>query len=209
MFELSIHHYIPFIALLLGCYFLGNLSPATLVGKMHGVNIRQEGSGNPGTTNVLRTLGYRSAAVTLLVDILKGVAAVLLGQWLFGEAGMYGCGLAVFLGHCLPVAYRFRGGKGIATGFGVAVTVDWRVGLIALVCAALGMLLSRRVSVGSIAAAVSLPVLMLLFHRAWLPVLWAVILAVLVLVRHRSNIQRLLAHEEPPVPFLDRNHHRK
>ncbi len=180
-------------------YFIGNISPATLMGKAYGVDIHKEGSGNPGTTNVLRTLGKKAAAVTLLVDILKGAVPVLIGGFVLGDNGAIVCGSAAFLGHIWPVTQRFKGGKGIATGFGVLLAFDWRVGLLCLACAALFMILTRRVSCGSIAAAVSLPVFMAVFHSAYL--VWALAVALIVLWRHRSNIVRLARGEEPPVSF--------
>ena len=180
-------------------YFIGNISPATLMGKAYGVDIHKEGSGNPGTTNVLRTLGKKAAAVTLLVDILKGAVPVLIGGFVLGDNGAIVCGSAAFLGHIWPVTQRFKGGKGIATGFGVLLAFDWRVGLLCLACAALFMILTRRVSCGSIAAAVSLPVFMAVFHSAYL--VWALAVTLIVLWRHRSNIVRLARGEEPPVSF--------
>ena len=191
------------VILVAAAYFLGNLSPSTIVARMHGIDIRKAGSGNPGTTNTLRTVGKKAAAITLLIDILKGVAAVLLGRFFGGEVLAYLCGTAAFLGHIWPVVYKFKGGKGIATGFGVLVALDWRVGLIALAAAVAGALISRRMSVGSIAAAISLPVTYGIFHGMPL-VFWALCLAAIVIWRHRSNIVRLMNHEEPPIGFLDR-----
>ncbi len=185
-------------------YALGNISPATIVGKLNGIDIRKEGSGNPGTTNALRILGAKSAAVTLLIDILKGVAAVLIGRYFGGtELAAYAAGTAVFLGHLYPALYRFEGGKGIATGFGILLTLDWRIGLIALVMAVGGALISKRMSVGSMAAAVSLPVTFGIFHGVPL-VFWGLFICVMVFWRHRANIHRLINHEEPTIGFLDR-----
>lgn len=185
-------------------YLLGNISPATILGRMSGVDIRKEGSGNPGTTNTLRVLGAKAAAFTLLIDILKGVAAVLIGRYLGGtELAAYVCGTAVFFGHLYPVFYRFQGGKGIATGFGILLTLDWRIGLIALAAAVIGALISKRMSVGSLTAAVSLPVAYAVLYGMPL-VLWGLFIGGMVVWRHRSNIQRLLNHEEPAIGFLDR-----
>lgn len=189
-------------------YFVGNISPATLVGRIHGVDIRKEGSGNPGTTNVLRTLGKKAAACTLLIDVLKGfLPAFLAGMFLSGLAAIL-CGTAALLGHMWPVCFRFRGGKGVATGFGVALAVDWRVGLIALLCALLGVLITKRMSCGSIVAAISFPFTVYLFEvhnisgaLGWEHI-WAACMALLIIWRHRSNIARLVKGEEPPLSFL-------
>lgn len=180
-------------------YFLGDISPAILIGRLKGVDIRSKGSGNAGTTNVLRVLGKKAAAATLMIDILKGVAAVLIGRWAGSETLAVICGLAAFCGHIWPACFHFRGGKGIATGFGVLLTLNPIMGLICLAVAALGMLVSRRVSVGSLlAAAALLPV-------AWIydpnDFLWFLLMAVIVYIKHRANIARLLHGEEPKVNF--------
>ncbi len=183
-------------------YLIGNISPSTLVAKMKGVDIRSVGSGNPGTTNTLRSVGPGAAAVTLVIDILKGVAAVLLARYWCGTVlAEYLCGTAVFLGHIWPVFYRFRGGKGIATGFGIFLALDWRIGLICLAAAVAGTVISRRMSVGSITAALAIPVCYaLLYGAAWLP--WALAMAGIVILRHRSNIVRMIHHEEPVLSFF-------
>ncbi|MBR2000859.1 MAG: glycerol-3-phosphate acyltransferase, partial [Firmicutes bacterium] len=143
-------------------YALGNINPAILIGRLHGVDIKKEGSGNAGTTNVLRVLGKKAAAETLLVDIGKGVVAVLIGKMIGGmimtDPGLLGawCALAVFCGHIWPAAFGFKGGKGIATGFGSIVTACPPVGGIILLVAIVGMILTQRVSVGSVAAALTL-----------------------------------------------------
>lgn len=192
-------------AALLAAYFIGNISPAILIGRLHGIDIKKEGSGNAGTTNVLRVLGKKAAVETLLVDIFKGVAAVLLGrmvgtyfledpQWLAVL-----CCAAVLAGHIWPAAFGFRGGKGIATGFGALVTFQWQIGLGLLLIAVTGIVLSKRVSVGSVLAALSLPVLTWFYGRDYLVVL--TLLALLVLWKHRANIRRILQGQEPKISF--------
>lgn len=180
-------------------YFIGNISPATIVGKLHGVDIRKEGSGNPGTTNVLRTLGVKAAACTLLIDVLKGVIPVLAGRLIGGEALACFCGTAAFFGHIWPVCFGFKGGKGVATGFGVIVAFNWPTGIVCLATALAGALISRRMSVGSIAAAVAFPIMFFFVKPYYL--IWSVCLAVIVLWRHRANIVRLVKGEEPPMSF--------
>ena len=180
-------------------YFIGNISPATIVGKLHGVDIRKEGSGNPGTTNVLRTLGVKAAACTLLIDVLKGVIPVLAGRLIGGEALACFCGTAAFFGHIWPVCFGFKGGKGVATGFGVIVAFNWPTSIVCLATALAGALISRRMSVGSIAAAVAFPIMFFFVKPYYL--IWSVCLAVIVLWRHRANIVRLVKGEEPPMSF--------
>lgn len=184
---------------IIASYFIGNISPATLVAKAAGIDIRKEGSGNPGTTNVLRVLGKKAAAGTLVIDILKGVAAVLLGGFLGNDWLGVLCGFAAFIGHLWPVVFHFKGGKGIATAFGILLAVDLLVAVICLGCALLGMLMSRRVSIGSISGAVSLPVMIGIFESEYLPVF--TVMAILVIFRHRSNIQRIIRGEESKLNF--------
>jgi glycerol-3-phosphate acyltransferase PlsY len=185
------------IAAIIISYFFGNISPAILIGRTMGIDIRKEGSGNAGTTNVLRVLGKKAAAATLVIDILKGVAAVLLGKYIGGQEVAMACGLAAFLGHIWPVIFQFRGGKGIATAFGVIVTVNPLLGLIEAAIALGFLLITRRVSVGSIAAGFCLPFIAYLFNGDYL--LWASVMAVIVLLKHRKNIIRLIKGEEPKV----------
>ncbi|MDD4565786.1 MAG: glycerol-3-phosphate 1-O-acyltransferase PlsY [Eubacteriales bacterium] len=190
------------IAAVAASYLLGNISPAILIGRLKGVDIRKEGSGNAGTTNVLRVLGKKAAIATLLIDILKGVATVMIGRYIGGQALALACGIAVLSGHIWPVVFGFRGGKGIATAFGVVVTLEPLLGLIEITVAFIFMLISRRVSVGSIAAAILLPFLAYFFDPVYLP--WIAVMAVIVLFKHRMNIVRLLKGEEPKVSFSKR-----
>lgn len=192
-------------AVVIAAYFIGNISPAILIGRLHGIDIKKEGSGNAGTTNVLRVLGKKAAGETLAVDILKGVAAVLLGRFWGGyflvdaEPLAVLCCAAVLAGHIWPALFGFRGGKGIATGFGAIVTLQWQVGLGLFIIALLGIILTRRVSVGSVLAALALPILAWYFAPGSLLILS--VLALIVLWKHRANIGRLFRGEEPKLSF--------
>lgn len=187
------------IAAIVITYFLGNISPAILIGRSMGIDIRKQGSGNAGTTNVLRVLGKKAAAATLVIDILKGVAAVLLGKYIGGLELAMACGIAVMVGHIWPLVFQFRGGKGIATAFGVILTLQPLLGLIEAVAALIFMLVSQRVSVGSLAAAVLLPFAAWYFDPAYVPA--TVVMAAIVIWKHRANIKRLIKKEEPKVNF--------
>lgn len=180
-------------------YFLGNLNPAILVGRAYGVDIRDEGSGNPGTTNVLRTLGKKAAAITLPVDILKGVAAVLLGASMGGPLAAHLCGAAVLIGHVWPVVFKFKGGKGVATGAGVLLATDLRIGLICVGCALAGLIITRMMSWGSVVGAVALPISTWFISPEY--EIWALILAGIILFKHRANIARIMKGEEPKIGF--------
>ena len=185
------------IAAILVSYFLGNISPAILIGKMMGVDIRKEGSGNAGTTNVLRVLGKKAAAATLAIDILKGVFSVLIGRYIGGTDLAMACGMAAFLGHIWPLAFGFRGGKGIATAFGIIVTIEPLLGLIEAVVALTFLIVSRRVSVGSLVAAIVLPVAAYFFDPDYL--LLTIAMAAIVIFKHRANIKRLMKGNEPKI----------
>ncbi|MEG2199943.1 MAG: glycerol-3-phosphate 1-O-acyltransferase PlsY, partial [Anaerovorax sp.] len=179
-------------------YFLGNISPAILIGRMKGIDIKKEGSGNAGTTNVLRVLGKQAAAATLIIDILKGVVAVLLGRavGLYFLAPQYGillvmaCGLAAFLGHIWPLAFGFKGGKGVATGIGILLAVKPMLGVMVSVIALLVVVFTKRVSAGSVVGSILCPVMAGFLYPEYF--WWSLAMAIVVIVKHRENIRRLL-----------------
>lgn len=180
-------------------YFLGNISPSTLIGRARGIDIKKEGSGNAGTTNALRVLGKKAAAVTLVIDIGKGFLAVEIGFLLAGsEAAMY-CALAAFIGHIWPVLFRFKGGKGVAVAFGAILGVNWQLALLALAIVAAAVLITRMVSMGSVIVAITFPAL------AWFmepDFFWiGCVMAVIMLYAHRSNIGRIIRGEENKLSF--------
>jgi len=180
-------------------YFLGNISPSTLIGRAMGVDIKKEGSGNAGTTNALRVLGKKAAVITLIVDIGKGVVAVLLGNALAGpEAAMY-CALAAFIGHIWPVMFKFKGGKGVAVAFGTIVAINWQLGLLCLAVVAVVVLLTKMVSAGSVTVAIVFPVLAYFMEPDFLYV--GIVMAALLLYAHRGNIKRLIKGEENKLSF--------
>ena len=187
------------IALIVISYFLGNISPAILLGRLYGIDIKKEGSGNAGTTNVLRVLGKKAAVVTLLIDILKGVAAVLLGRYFGGQEIAMICGVAVFCGHIWPAVFRFKGGKGVATALGVILTTTPLIGGVVLAFALVVIAVSRRVSVGSVTAAIVFPIAAALYDQSLL--IWSVTLAAIILIKHRANIKRIFKGEEPKLNF--------
>ncbi len=180
-------------------YFIGNISPAILISKARGKDIREEGSGNAGSTNMLRVYGKRDAAATLLIDILKGVAAVLLGAYVDGPTASFLCADAVILGHIWPVLYGFRGGKGIATAFGVLLAVSPPVGGIAAAVALSVIALTKRVSVGSLSAATAAPFVVWHFIPEFLP--YVLIIIGLIFFKHKTNIRRIAKGEEPKIKF--------
>lgn len=180
-------------------YFIGNISPAILIGKMAGIDIRNQGSGNAGSTNVLRVLGKKAAAATFVIDVLKGAVAVLIGNYIGGTEVAMACGAAAFVGHIWPLIFGFKGGKGIATAFGVIVALEPGLGLLMAAIALSVIAISRRVSVGSVVAILLLPLVAYFFDPIY--VLWSAFMAVIALIKHRSNIRRLFRGEEPKISF--------
>jgi glycerol-3-phosphate acyltransferase PlsY len=186
------------ISALLG-YLLGSIPFGLLLTRAAGLgDIRQIGSGNIGATNVLRTGNKALAASVLLLDGIKGATAVLLGLHLAGADGTFAGGLAAVLGHLFPVWLNFKGGKGVATGFGVLFAAAWPAGLAAGVVWLAVARLSKMSSAGALSAFTAAPAL------AWIAdgpevALLILLIAVLIFVRHDKNIRRLLAGTEPRI----------
>ena len=186
---------IEFVIWVTLAYFIGNISPSILLGKALGIDIKKEGSGTAGTTNALRVLGKKAAVITLIIDIGKGVLAVWLGLRFGNETiGMF-CALAVFCGHIWPCVYSFKGGKGVATAFGALLAVNWVMAVITLLIVAIGLAVSRRMSVGSLLGAVSFPITCWFLERDFLYI--GMVMALIVIIKHRANIARLIKGEEP------------
>ena len=194
----------PLFTLLLG-YLLGSIPSGFLAGKWcKGLDLRTIGSGSTGATNVLRNVGKKPALAVFLVDVAKGAAAVLLAGILNPTSALIDwiqvlAGLAALSGHIWPVWLGFKGGKAVATGFGMFLGLSWPVGL-----ACFGMFMavfsiSRIVSLASVVAAVSLPLLMAAGSASNANLVMALVAMLLVLWRHRTNIQRLINGTEPQV----------
>ncbi|MHA6766342.1 glycerol-3-phosphate 1-O-acyltransferase PlsY [Sphingobium ummariense] len=188
---------LPASLLLLG-YLLGSIPFGLILTRVTGAgDLRQIGSGNIGATNVLRTGRKGLAAATLLLDLLKGAAAVLIGAALVDGGGPM-AGAMAFIGHCYPVWLRFAGGKGVATMMGVVTALHWPAGIVFAVVWLGALFGTKWSSVGGMSAAVSAPIAMAAFGRIDLvPVTLA--LALIVLWRHRANIARLAKGQEPKV----------
>lgn len=179
-------------------YLLGSLSSAIITSRVMGLpDPRREGSGNPGATNMLRTAGKKAAVITLIGDLIKGVVPVLLAKALgLSFTVQLLVALAAFLGHLYPVFFGFKGGKGVATALGVLLALDWRIGLLCLATWLGAFALKRISSLAALSAAVLAPVyITLVTHSAHFTV-FGIVLAALILWRHRTNIQRLLTGEE-------------
>jgi acyl phosphate:glycerol-3-phosphate acyltransferase len=185
------------ILLLIAAYLLGSVPTGLLLARAMGVNIREAGSGNIGATNVYRTMGRKVGILTLVGDCLKGLIPVLVAAWLdLPEAWVAAVGLAAFLGHVYTVFLRFKGGKGVATALGVFLGTSPFSVLLALVVFALTLYKWRYVSLASVAAAACIPVLVWGTGGAPELILMSVVIAAVVIFRHRENISRLRAGTE-------------
>lgn len=200
------HSIWAWLAAAICAYLLGSVSGGLIASfTRHKEDLRRHGSGNAGMTNALRTYGVRSAALVLAIDTLKTVLAVLLARLLLGEPwGTVVGGACAVLGHDFPVYYRFRGGKGVLSSAVVVALLDWRVFLISLAVFALAVLLSGRVSVGSLSVAVAAPVCCLLLQEGTVQELFVAALGALLIFTHRSNLRRLLRGEEPKTVIAKR-----
>ncbi|WIY26296.1 glycerol-3-phosphate 1-O-acyltransferase PlsY [Parasedimentitalea psychrophila] len=180
-------------------YGLGSIPFGLLLTRMMGLgNLRDIGSGNIGTTNVLRTGSKAAAAMTLLFDGGKGAAAVLLARSLAGEDAAQLAGLAAFLGHCFPIWLGFKGGKGVATFLGLMLALAWPVGIACCATWLASAALSRISSMGALGAALSAPLWALLLNRSDIAAL-AALLAAIVVWRHSANIIRIRTGTEPKI----------
>ena len=196
-------------------YFIGSISFSVIFSKkMEGFDVRDKGSGNAGATNMLRSVRKKAAVLTLLCDALKGVVAIIFFLFVGAIANesdkallVQIAGILVVVGHTYPVFFGFKGGKGVATALGVLLITNWKIGLICLVFALLIMALTRIVSAGSVVAAVLFPVLVLFMHTNYTIsegssyFVYSIILAVIVLFNHRSNIKRILSGTENKLSF--------
>lgn len=184
-------------------YAFGCFSTGYIIGKLNHIDIRNYGSGNSGTTNALRTLGFKAGLITFLGDALKGIIPMVVLRYFFQvEDGtlpilLLCMGLGVVLGHNFPFWLHFRGGKGIATTAGVMLAFDWRFGLAAFVVFVVIVAITRYVSLGSLVLSVLFPILSVLFYPNDYKILGiSCIFTVLAFVKHSGNISRLIKGTE-------------
>lgn len=170
--------------------------------KARGIDIKQEGSGNAGTTNALRVMGKKAGAITAIVDVLKGTIAVIIGGIIGGNVVAAWCVLAVFCGHVWPAIYKFKGGKGVATAFGALLGLNWLLALVCLIIVAIVVFTTKRMSAGSIAGAIAFPILAIFMERDF--ILMGAIMAIIILYKHKDNIIRLARGEEPVMGIFNK-----
>lgn len=196
-------------------YLIGSINFSVIISKkMAGFDVRKKGSGNAGTTNMLRSVGKKAALLTLICDILKGVIAILIAI-LIGKIIkdidkallVQIAAIAVVIGHTFPIFFQFKGGKGVATSLGVLLMINWQIGLICLVFAIVLMIITKMVSVGSLGAAILYPILVLFINTNFTVsegsgyFIFSVLLALLVAFNHRSNIKRIIEGKENKLSF--------
>lgn len=192
----------PYIIVAILAYLIGSISFSVIISKkVAGFDVREKGSNNAGATNVLRTVGKKAGALTLLCDLLKGVVALLIAILVSKIAKdtdsaliMQIAGIAVVLGHIFPIFFGFKGGKGVATTLGVLLVVNWQIALIVLIFAIVVIAVTKMVSLGSISAAILLPILALFLQSNYL--IFSLILALIVIYNHRANIKRIAEGKE-------------
>ncbi len=200
-------------------YFIGSINFSVIFSrKMAGFDVRDKGSKNAGTTNMLRTVGKKAALITLICDILKGVISVFIAFILgliIGETNkallVQIAGIFVIIGHTFPIFFEFRGGKGVATALGVLITTNYQIGLICLVFALVIMAITRMVSIGSVLAAILFPILTIFIHNNYLVqgaegmdfgyIIYGIIIGLFVCFNHRENIKRILNGTENKLSF--------
>lgn len=198
-------------------YLIGSISFSVIISKkMAGFDVREKGSKNAGSTNVLRTVGKKAAAITLVCDILKGVIAILIA-FIVGKIAkdinpallVQIAAIFVVVGHTFPIFFKFKGGKGVATSLGIILLLNWQIGLICLVFALILMILTRMVSLGSISAAILFPVLTIFITENYLVpgnyIVFGILLAAFVVYNHRANVKRILTGTENKLSFKKEN----
>lgn len=188
-------------------YLFGSFQTAIILGRTQGLDIRSYGSGNAGATNTLRVLGRKSAIIVFIGDMLKAVIAILITNWIFKYnsqtpyliVSAY-AGVGAILGHNWPIYFQFKGGKGIAVSTATLFMIDYRIGITVAVIFLICVLLTRYVSLGSILLTVSAPIsLALIYHDSLYfseAIILVIIIPILAIYQHRSNIARLLKGTE-------------
>jgi len=194
---------------LVGAYVVGSIDFAVIVARMHGVDIHEVGSGNPGASNVLRTLGRMPAAMVMIGDTLKGVIGAYMGAVAGGLVAAipsnglshwaWAAGFAAVLGHCFPIFHKFKGGKGVATGFGVVIFTVWQVAAITIVVWGLLARFTKVASVSSLIAIVLAIPLAIWQGTTGLSLMWMLLTVALIVWRHQANLRRMLEGNEEKV----------
>lgn len=180
-------------------YLVGSIPFGVLVSRYKGIDVQKSGSGNIGATNVFRTVGKGAAAITLACDLLKGLLALLLAKYFLQEPWIALSGIAVILGHIFSVFLKFKGGKGVATAFGVLLVYSPVVAAIVILMWAVVAYMFGYSSLGAIFTFLVLPVIMLFLKMDKFKIIFSLIVAIIILFRHTENIARLLKGTETKI----------
>ena len=191
-------------------YFIGNVNFARVVAKLKKDDITKYGSGNPGTLNTWRAFGFWAGIITFLLDMAKGVVACLLGYFILplldgnADVAVYVAGFSVVLGHIFPIVFKFKGGKGIATGVGVFLVANWWVALIAWAVMFVGMLFVKYASIFTIGFVIAMSIVEICVCNPanWINYLFICGILLLVIYAHRANVVRLLEGKENKTELL-------
>ena len=205
-----------YIIIAIIAYAIGSINFSVLISKKFaGFDVREKGSGNAGSTNVLRAVGIKAAVDTLICDILKGIVAILIAVLLGNIVGntdkallVQIAGILVVIGHTFPIFFQFKGGKGVATSLGVLLITNWKIGLICLTFALVIIIITKMVSMGSMGAAILFPVLTIFIGDSFIVpatglkyLIFSIILAIFVIFNHRENIKRIMNGTENKISF--------
>lgn len=181
-------------------YLFGNFATAYLVSKAAGkIDIRDFGSGNAGSTNVLRVLGAKPAAIAFAGDVLKGVAAVLIGGYIAGSYGEVLAGIFVVIGHNWPIVLKGKGGKGIATTIGLMIPIDPLMVVVIVITGIIVIALTRYVSLASISGVIIFPAAMIITQKPFEYIAMSLVLSAMAVYRHRLNITKLIKGKESKI----------
>ena len=190
-----------YILVILVGYLLGSYSLAIGITSGSGKDIREQGSGNSGATNMARMYGWKAGALTLGADMVKACLAMLLGSALLGDWGVMAAGIASIVGHCYPVFYKFKGGKGISVGAAIGLMIDWRVFVIIIAVFIVFALSSKKVSLGSVMASIAITAASFLLGVSTPKLILAAVAMVIAIFRHSPNIKRLAEGKEKDFKF--------
>lgn len=202
-----------YIAIAIIAYAIGSINFSVILSRrLAGFDVREKGSGNAGTTNMLRTVGKKAALITLICDILKGIVsiliAILIGSIMpnLDKAFLVQiAGIGAVIGHTFPVFFKFKGGKGVATALGIILLTNWQIGLICLLFGIILIIVTRMVSLGSIMSAILFPVLTIFIHSNYIVdgnyIVFGILLGVFVTFNHRANLKRILNGTENRISF--------
>lgn len=192
------------LLILLG-YLIGTIPCSYLSAKAFGkIDVRQHGSGNAGATNVLRTVGKKAALIALIGDVLKGVIPAIIGQLVLGMDGAVLCAISAVIGHCYPVFLGFKGGKGVATAGGMIIGTNPLVAIGLLTYIFIVVKKTKYVSLASITGAIIYSIIFWFLYDSMIVRIGSIFLGLLLVFKHRSNIQRLMAGEESKTTLFDK-----